>query len=128
MSCLHQPSLFTGGNDWHFTQFIIIHEMLMSNTMPACVTKTNKIKNYKKTELYHEILLVKKIYNKSREFDLFEFHNYRRATLSEVHAMTTETLEKIDSGRVMNVRNVIFFLNFCTNSPKRQGKYYRNPL
>lgn len=60
MSRLPQPSLFTGGNNWHFTQFIIIHEILMSNAMPVCVTKTNKIKTYKNTEIYHEILLVKK--------------------------------------------------------------------
>lgn len=32
----------------------------MSNAMPVCVTKTNKIKTYKNTEIYHEILLVKK--------------------------------------------------------------------
>lgn len=66
-----QPSLITSGNNWHITQFIIIHEMLMSNTMLVCVLKWFNINSYKNTGFYLKILLGK----------VKKKHNYRRATL-----------------------------------------------
>lgn len=52
---LTKLSLITGGNQWHFTQLIIIREMFRSNTIP----NQSSISNYKNKGLHQGILLVK---------------------------------------------------------------------
>ncbi len=68
-----QPSHITGGNNWHITQFIIMHEMLMCNIMLVRALKWFNIISYKNTGFYHKTLLGKE---KASLIFFSEFHNY----------------------------------------------------